>query len=403
MKVTFRAGRVILPAIVLTVGLTACGSGETTYDPSLLNTANAAQVNCQTVDKAKLQATLNFVNTATGKSESDIVKLNEGSTSLEPLKTTLQNKIHECGGGAPAAAPIKGNGAPAPWPCPENMKQAFDPNDHGNFASKGIEDTNSILALAGKDARYLGFIGSQTFGDVANDPNPLLVPDNSCLSQRGQEVFNQLKGGLTAKSTTVDNNGEAPANFYNTGMVNGRPVVDSQPGIGGNRAAVVYTFADGSKLYVMKRCGNLALPAPGNLPMGTTDHQRPPGTTVTPPPPPECTKPGGCKPPEVCPPDKPHGKPPLCKDDPSRGTTNGNGLGRNEDPGSGVYIPPNQMEQPPATSRKNAPPPAATTAAPPPPVKVTQNPNPPTVAPSTQPPNTGVVPTGPGCGNPDFC
>lgn len=398
MKVTLRAGGVILPALALTLGLAACGSSDTSYDPDLLVAKNVAVVDCKTVDKTRLQATLNFVNTATGKSEDDILKLNEGATTLEPLKTNLRNKVDECGGKA-SAKPVKGNGAPAPWPCPENMKQAFDPNDHGNFASNGITDTNSILALAGKDARYLGFIGSQSLPDVAADPNPLLIPDNSCLSQRGQEVWNQLKGALTAKAVTVDNNGQAPENYYNTGMVNGRPVVDSQPGIGGDRAAVVYTFPNGSKLHVMKRCGNLALPAQGSLPKGETNHQRPPGTTVTPPPPPEgCTEPGGCRPTEVCPPEFPHGNPKTgCKDGAGRGTTNGNGLGTNT--GTGDYTGP--LDQPPPTSRVN--PPANTTVAPPPPVTVTQDPNPSTVAPSTQPTNTGVVPTGPGCGNPEFC
>lgn len=133
----------------------------------------------------------------------------------------------------------------------------------------------------------------------------------------------------------------------------------------------------------------------------------PPGTVLNPEtglcgktPPPECTEPGGCKPTEVCPPDKPHGTPPVCKDDPTNLPTYGPGPGTNIDPGPGAVVPTTHA---PETTRQN---PVVTTQpkpAPPPTVQPTVIPTQPTVQPPTQTTNTGVLPGDPGCGNPELC
>lgn len=80
---------------------------------------------------------------------------------------------------------------------------------------------------------------------------------------------------------------------------------------------------------------------------GTTPPPPPPCTTCTTTPPP---------PPPSCPPDKPYGQWPVCKDAPTRAPNFPDSSGQNDTPGPGGYTPPAQMPQPPATQQ--APPPA---------------------------------------------
>ena len=389
MKVSARIGLIVS---VLILG--ACGFQSSAPSKDYLTTEVVKTMDCNSVDKTQLQDALAYVEGSSGRQVGALLDMNQGATSLDPLKEVLRNKIGECNG--VLKKEIKGSGDPAPWPCPEHMKQNFDPNKDGNFASNGVNNTNDILALSGRDARALAFYAHRSNLVASDDPSPLLIPDNTCLSQAGQEAWNMLKGALTASGTKVNLDAQAPENYYNTGMVNGQPVVDTHPGIGGDRAAIEYTFPDGTKLIVLKRCSNLALPSQGDLPQAVTNHQRPPGTTVTPPP--TTTKP-------VCPPDMPHGTPPNCKDDPVRDPAQQGsapvGNGQNQDQGAGAKQP---YTPPPATTYQAPPPPPGTTAAPPPAVTPTQpTGQQPTVAPPTQPTKTGAAPTDPGCGNPGFC
>lgn len=384
MKVKTRILLASLPAALLVLG--ACGSNPSAPNKDYLSIEAVQKMSCDSVDKAELQKALDHNPNA--KQASAILNLNPGTTSLDPLREALRGKLNDCNG-VPKQE-IKGSGDPAPWPCPEYAKQNFDPNKDGNYASDGGKNTDDILALAGRDARALGSYASQSNLAESDDPNPLLIPDNTCLSQKGQDTWNMLKGALTASGTKVNLDAQAPENHYNTGMVNGRAVVDTHPGIGGDRSAIEYMFPDGSKLTILKRCLNITLPSQGNLPQAVTNHQRPPGTTVTPPP--VTTEP-------TCPPDMPHGKPPNCKDDPTRLPNAPEGNGRNTGTGeTNVYTPP---PVPPYTP---PPAPAGTTVVPPPAFTPTQPTGPPsTVAPSIQPTKTAPAPTDPGCGNPEFC
>jgi hypothetical protein len=89
-------------AALLVGGLTACGS-NTAYTEEYLNVSNVQGLDCPTAadDRAvlvnDLQATADFVNGANSMQSSDIIELNEGITSLEPLSAVLDEKIEECG------------------------------------------------------------------------------------------------------------------------------------------------------------------------------------------------------------------------------------------------------------------------------------------------------------------
>ena len=140
----------------------------------------------------------------------------------------------------------------------------------------------------------------------------------------------------------------------------------------GNGVAVVFKHGN----YVIKdrlECGfqdvRETFPGVSQVPPGSPELPKP---TPTPTPTPT---------PKVCPPNMPYGTWPVCKDKPSVDpAAQGKapvGNGTNKDPGSGAYVPPADMVQPPATPYVAPAPPAVTT----PPVTSSPDPAP---APSPQ-------------------
>lgn len=235
-------------------------------------------------------------------------------SEMAAYKATLRQRVQEMDARASAASShtcidgdtrVQGTGTPTGGPCPSAYAQAFDPNVDGRFASHGVQTVADVDNLARHDARYLAFLANKLGRWSSTDASQLLAPGNQCLSREGQTTYNLVHAAFTAPDTTVDTRTSAPANYFNTGMVNNQPVVEHQPGIKGNRAAIRITLADHHEVIVMKRCANLALPAPGKLPPGPTDQT--PSPTVTPSPssppttaPPTTTPPGpSCTPPLI--------------------------------------------------------------------------------------------------------
>jgi hypothetical protein len=138
----------------------------------------------------------------------------------------------------------------------------------GNNADEYTED---LLENAGHDARALAVYANGA--GLWPDPNkvePLLTQDKTYLSEEGIGLWYSLRGALTAESTTAEV-GDAPSNGTNSGVSGGTYGQASRAGISGNRKAVVYTFRDGSKMYVMIRCGNLVYLIVTDLPVVETD------------------------------------------------------------------------------------------------------------------------------------
>lgn len=222
-----------------------------------------------------------------------------------------------------------------------------------------------LLEQAGKDALALA-AWAHAFGlyEEPNEWNELV--NGNCLSSEGERLFYQFEGVLSASGTTFDE-ADAPANGYNSGIDNGTYGVASYAGISGDRKAIKVTLKDGSIVYIMVRCGNpvYKIPPP-DIPDVPTDEpepkcppEKPIGT------PPNCKdKPEKPKEPKPkCPADKPHGTWPVCKDSPSKDPAPRDkapdGGGKNDDEGPGDYKEPDEVTQPPTTPRKDPKPPAA--------------------------------------------
>lgn len=225
---------------------------------------------------------------------------------------------------------------PAETVCPAQFEQVAGNNaSHrvdADFSTKYAEATvqannlteaqrTVLLENSANNAQRLA-IWSYAFGLYEN-PNVWdnLVEDN-CLSSDGQKLYYQLEGVLTAKGTVFEE-GEAPSNGHNSGVDNNGDYGVGGPGVHGDRTAIKITLPDGTVVWIMVRCGNAVFPGPPtNLPKVPTDDPGPKGNA-----------------PE--------------------------GEGVNQDPGPGTYIPPEEMEQPPAAPRVNPPAPKPAPSTPP--------------------------------------
>lgn len=161
-----------------------------------------------------------------------------------------------------------------------------------------------------------------------------LTDTNGCASETAVDLSIQLDLALAnAKSIISD---PAPTNGYNSGVNDSNVIGASAPGIGGDRTAIKVVLEDGTEIWIMARCGNIATIGPPPVPHGTTDN--PPTSTPTP----------------TCPPGQ-QGSP--CKDlpanDPYVNDNAPDGGGANADTGSGTFVPEPEMTQPPVAPRAN--------------------------------------------------
>lgn len=378
---------------MVSLGLVACGSetnaSENWRPINLTLEGSVESVKCDQIDSAIRQ-----VDRAVNEQDEELLQelgLLKDSKLNNAVVKTVRERLNatklKCDGVAVEATAAD---------CPDGTPLTYDPNKDFNVVSGGVKNRKEDLAAIKADPRNLAYRAHDLgFWENPNDWDTLVTNEGKCLSRKGESLLAKVEGALTASSTKVDENGKANANWYNTGMNAGGPVINPAAGIEGNLDAIVYTLADGTVIVVLKRCGNLALPSapkhytpvhiPGSRKPQPPGTGGPPPTTVTPPPPGKECPPGTT------------GTWPVCKDgvnqDPgNRGNaTQGGGQNRNtSDPGTRApYTPPPAAPYVPPTQPVYVPPEKPPT--------VTQQPAPtvtPTVAPSTQHPNHGtVVPT----------
>jgi len=227
----------------------------------------------------------------------------------------------------------------------EQMSAKVDPGfEEAILASIDNDDDplrGTILKRAGINGHRLA-ITAHFFGQYEDPNNWQSLVDNGCLSSEGQRLYERVNGIMNAEGVSFAI-GEAPANGTNSGMdPNGTYGISATPGIYGDRRAIEITMPDGSKGWIMFRCGNPVFMGTPNLPHVPTDNPPPPTTT---------TPPGENPPPPTLTPKDPSKDPYVQGNAPTGG-------GKNADSGPGTYVPPTQMQQPPATPYVPPAPPA---------------------------------------------
>jgi len=292
----------------------------------------------------------------------------------------------------PDATPTETESA-ASVDCPAGFaQQDITDQELNRFIKGGIDaetpakSRNKFLEAVRHDASSLLFY-ARTFGlkDLPSETETLSA-DGTCLSEAGQQVHHDLAVLMKASGVQF---GDAPSNAYNSGVNNeGLPVIDTAPGISGEKKALKVKLPDGSMVIILVRCGNPVFPSPPQgVPPGPTDN---PECTHNCHPQPPCTH--NCNPTPNCPPGW-YGTPPNCLQpkDPSQDPgPQGNapqGGGHNDTNGPGS---PNPSPTFPSTPHTNPPAPSPTPTQPstPPPPPATGAPDP-SHAPSTCVPAPG--------------
>jgi len=218
------------------------------------------------------------------------------------------------GNNSDASASLKGRTAepsatptPSPTPSAEECEPEFtqialdrkgSPKVNPNFqaeydavAATGISDPEraTLLVTSGHNgallATYAHQVGLFSDQDVKDTSKVATLIDGNCLSKDGKSLYNKLDGAYHMAGVTFAVVDEAPANGTNSGVdANGNYGVAEGRGITGDRKAIEITLPNGTKTWVMFRCGNPVFLGSPNLPHVPTDNP-PPVVVVTPPPP----------------------------------------------------------------------------------------------------------------------
>lgn len=185
-----------------------------------------------------------------------------------------------------------------------------------------------------------------------NDTTGLVsAEDDSCYSQQGQKLMNDMMVVLKASVITE---GNVSSNAFNSGYdpVSGTYSVNDTKGIYGDMSGIKVELPNGTAYQVLIRCHNyIYSSAPSGWTPVKTDNPPPPAPPEEPYTPPE----EPYVPPEVppweppTPPEQPEPVKDLSEDPYNQGNAPVGG-GQNVDPGPGEYVAPEEMEQhqPPA-------------------------------------------------------
>lgn len=197
---------------------------------------------------------------------------NDGNSSLNSVPpSTVQAAPADCPNGYPLAFNPEG----------ELPDQQFLPDKPGS--THAFDTRDELIAGIKENPRTLAAWVNKLFPKEWSDSKvwrPLATSDLKCLSDEGVIKFTLVKGALTANTTKVDENAIADDDMVNSALTADGPVSNPTAGITGDRSAIVFTFGDGTKITVLKRCANFAEEKPYFPPSPT---HKPPTVATQPP------------------------------------------------------------------------------------------------------------------------
>lgn len=159
-----------------------------------------------------------------------------------------------------------------------------DDNVQNRVISEGLngaseEAVDEAFEAARHDERILLYLWGYTPQGSQQAVQADTLVSDGCMSEKGIGLWHQAKGAWDAASVS---DAVAPRHACNTGMTEKGPVRARHCGISGDRSAAHVVFKDGTEVWILYRCGNVATPDKPVLPEGPTDEEEP--TTTTRPP-----------------------------------------------------------------------------------------------------------------------
>jgi MYXO-CTERM domain-containing protein len=247
-----------------------------------------------------------------------LILLPVGSTVFHFAPTPPPASASQNVGGQEALDKAPAGTGTAPKTCDAKFKQEWQQNPDFRVIDGGLyEDVahkkitpaqadKKQREIAGHDVRALaGYAYAEGLRDNANYTD-LLTHDKKCLATQGVALYEKLIKKWDSGKVSI---AQASADATNSGMENGKLVVNSTSGITGDKTALRRTYPDGSKTDTLARCGNSVFKTkPKHIPPGKTDEhppkETPPPTSITTPPTstPPTTTPPTTTPPTTTPP-----------------------------------------------------------------------------------------------------
>lgn len=119
-----------------------------------------------------------------------------------------------------------------------------------------------------------------------------LFDSDGCATQTAVDLAAEMEAALALSQIRPE---EAPASGHNSGTDGQQVTGAANPGITGDRRAILIEAPNGTKIWVMARCGNPVTVGPPPVPHGPTDEPTPPApvTPDNPTPGPNPEPPGG--------------------------------------------------------------------------------------------------------------
>lgn len=170
---------------------------------------------------------------------------------------------------------------PDPEECAASWKMETSDYARNRWFSEGIAEIKT--AKTPKEAAAAAKVWLDL---VREDPNLLagaakyflnqevdkatLTDNDGCASDEAIDIAIALDLRIANAKSIIPE--QAPSNGYNSGVNDGNVIGDATPGIGGDRTAIKIILEDGTVIWIIARCGNIATLGPPPVPPGTTDN-----------------------------------------------------------------------------------------------------------------------------------
>ena len=163
------------------------------------------------------------------------------------------------------------------------IKEASTPKEAVAAANAWLDAVRKDSSLLAGAAKYFNVIGQDADKTTLTDAD-------GCASSEAIDLVIQLDLKLAnARSIIAE---DVPIDAYNSGVNDGNVIGDTTPGVGGDRTAIKIILEDGTVIWIIARCGNIATTGPPPVPPGTTDNPpKCPWNPLLPPDSPKCSQP----------------------------------------------------------------------------------------------------------------